>query len=74
MRKLAILLSIPVLLLSCGNNEEGKSIEELIENENLAEIRAKKNELSKEQSGHIFSRDGVIAGLEVYFEPGSFLI
>ncbi|HKL35982.1 MAG TPA: efflux RND transporter periplasmic adaptor subunit [Salegentibacter sp.] len=50
MRKLAILLSIPVLLLSCGNNEEGKSIEELIENENLAEIRAKKNELSKEQS------------------------
>ncbi|MCF8222214.1 MAG: hypothetical protein K9J25_03630 [Bacteroidales bacterium] len=31
-----------------------------------------KLELSKEQSGHIFSRDGVIAGLEVYFDPENF--
>jgi len=37
-------------------------------------VNLDKLELSKEQSGHIFSRDGVIAGLEVYFEPGSFLI
>lgn len=50
MKKLAVLLSIPLLLLSCGNNEEGKSIEELIESENLSEIRARKTELSKEQS------------------------
>ncbi|SKB54030.1 RND family efflux transporter, MFP subunit [Salegentibacter holothuriorum] len=50
MKKLAVLLTIPLLLLSCGNNEEGKSIEELIESENLEEIRAKKTELSKEQS------------------------
>ncbi|WP_282016808.1 efflux RND transporter periplasmic adaptor subunit [Salegentibacter mishustinae] len=50
MKKLAVLLSIPLLLFSCGNNEEGKSIEELIESENLSEIRAKKTELSKEQS------------------------
>ena len=50
MKKLAVLLSIPLLLFSCGNNEERKSIEELIESENLSEIRAKKTELSKEQS------------------------
>lgn len=50
MKKLAVLLSIPLLLLSCGNNEEGRSIEEIIENEDLTEIRAKKAELSKEQS------------------------
>jgi RND family efflux transporter MFP subunit len=50
MKKLAILLSIPFLFLSCGNNEEGKSLDQLIENENLAEIKAKKAELSKEQS------------------------
>jgi len=50
MKKLAILLCIPMLLLSCGNNEEGKSIDEIIENEDLAEIRAKKAELSKQQS------------------------
>ncbi|MBZ9728167.1 efflux RND transporter periplasmic adaptor subunit [Salegentibacter sp. JZCK2] len=50
MKKLAVLLSIPLLLLSCGNNEEGKSIDEIIENEDLTEIRAKKAELSKEQS------------------------
>jgi len=50
MKKLAVLLSIPILMLSCGNNEEGKSIDEIIENEDLTEIRAKKAELSKEQS------------------------
>jgi len=50
MKKLAILLSIPLLLLSCGKNKEDKSIDELIENEDLTEIRAKKAELSKEQS------------------------
>ncbi len=42
MKKLAVLISIPLLLLSCGNNEEGKSIDELIENEDLTEIRAGK--------------------------------
>jgi RND family efflux transporter MFP subunit len=50
MKKLAVLLSIPLLLLSCGSNEEGKSVEEIIENEDLAEIRAKKSELSQQQS------------------------
>ncbi|WP_037322174.1 efflux RND transporter periplasmic adaptor subunit [Salegentibacter sp. Hel_I_6] len=50
MKKLAILISIPLLILSCGNNKGEKSIDELIENENLTEIRAKKAELSKEQS------------------------
>ena len=50
MKKLAVLISIPLFLLSCGNKEEGKSIDELIESENLTEIRAKKTELSKEQS------------------------
>lgn len=50
MKKLAVLISIPLLLLSCGNNNEEKSIDELIENKDLTEIRAKKAELSKEQS------------------------
>ena len=50
MKKLAILISIPLLLLSCGNNNEEKSIDQLIENKDLTEIRAKKAELSKEQS------------------------
>ncbi|MBZ9629920.1 efflux RND transporter periplasmic adaptor subunit [Salegentibacter sp. LM13S] len=50
MKKLAVLLSIPLLLLSCGGNKEEKSVEEIIENEDLTEIRAKKSELSQEQS------------------------
>ncbi|SKB82143.1 RND family efflux transporter, MFP subunit [Salegentibacter salinarum] len=50
MKKLAVLLSIPLLLLSCGSNEEEKSVEEIIENEDLTEIRAKKSELSQQQS------------------------
>jgi RND family efflux transporter MFP subunit len=49
MRKLAILLSLPLILSSCGN-EENKSIDAVLEDGNLSEIRQKKSELSKEQS------------------------
>lgn len=48
MKKLAFLISIPILMVSCGKNEQ--SVEKLIENGNLSEIRSKKSELSKEQS------------------------
>lgn len=48
MKKLAFLISIPILIVSCGKNEQ--SVEKLIENGNLSEIRNKKSELSKEQS------------------------
>ena len=48
MRKLAVLISIPLLMVSCGKNEQ--SVDELIENGNLSEIKSKKSELSKQQS------------------------
>ncbi len=57
MKKLAVLLSIPLLLLSCGNNEEGKSIEELIESENLSEIRARKDRI-KQRAKRPYSKAG----------------
>ena len=47
MKKLAFLISIPILMISCGQDEQ--SIDKLIENGNLSEIRSKKSELSKEQ-------------------------
>ncbi|MCL6218745.1 efflux RND transporter periplasmic adaptor subunit [Zunongwangia pacifica] len=49
MKKLAAILSISLLLGACGN-ENKKSVDDLIEEGNLTEIRARKSELSKEQS------------------------
>jgi len=49
MKKLAAIFSVSLLLTACGN-ENKKSIEDLIEEGNLTEIRARKSELSKEQS------------------------
>ncbi|MFC6857852.1 efflux RND transporter periplasmic adaptor subunit [Zunongwangia atlantica 22II14-10F7] len=49
MKKLAAIFSVSLLLAACGN-ENKKSIEDLIEEGNLTEIRARKSELSKEQS------------------------
>lgn len=49
MKKLAAILSVSLLLAACGN-ENKKSVDDLIEEGNLKEIRARKSELSKEQS------------------------
>lgn len=49
MKKLAAILSVSLLLAACGN-EDKKSVDDLIEEGNLKEIRARKSELSKEQS------------------------
>ncbi|SFB81262.1 RND family efflux transporter, MFP subunit [Zunongwangia mangrovi] len=49
MKKLAAIFSVSLLIAACGNENE-KSIEDLIEEGNLTEIRARKSELSKEQS------------------------
>lgn len=49
MKKAITLLSISLLLLSCGKEKE-KSVEEVIEGRNLTEIKSKKAELSKQKS------------------------
>ncbi len=49
MKRLATIFLLSLAIISCGNGEE-KSVEEVIENGNLSEIREKKSELSKEQS------------------------
>jgi membrane fusion protein, multidrug efflux system len=48
MKKLSLLLFSLFILFSCGNSE--KSVDELIQEENLLEIKAKKADLSKQQS------------------------
>ncbi len=49
MKNLLYLSIISLFLISCGNSGE-RSVEEVIESNDLAEIRAKKVELSKQQS------------------------
>lgn len=49
MKKLAVLLSFPFFLFSCGKKEE-RSVEDVIEGGDLSEIRQKKSELSSAQS------------------------
>lgn len=49
MKKLALLLTIPIFIFSCGSNDE-RSVEEIIETGNLEEIRQKKTELGSQQS------------------------
>lgn len=49
MKKVLVLSLLGTLLISCGNAED-KSIEEIIETNDLQEIKAKKVELSKQQS------------------------
>ncbi|MCB7481689.1 efflux RND transporter periplasmic adaptor subunit [Christiangramia sediminis] len=50
MKKLILIVGLPLLLISCGGDEETKSIDQVIESEDLSQIRAKKSELSTEQS------------------------
>lgn len=49
MRKLAVLFFLSLIVVSCGETEE-RSVEAVIEEGNLSEIRQKKAELSQEQS------------------------
>ena len=48
MKKISLLIVSLFILASCGNSD--RSVEEVIEEGNLSEIRAKKAELSKQQS------------------------
>lgn len=49
MRKITVIIFISATIISCGNAED-KSVEALIEEGNLSEIRQKKSELGKQQS------------------------
>jgi RND family efflux transporter MFP subunit len=49
MKKIATIFLLSLAMISCGNGED-KSVEEIIEDGNLSEIRQKKSELSAEQS------------------------
>lgn len=49
MKRVLVLFLFSSLLFSCGNSEE-RSVEEIIETNDLQEIKAKKVELSKQQS------------------------
>lgn len=49
MKNILVISIVSVLLFSCGNSEQ-KSVEDVIESNDLAEIKAKKVELSNQQS------------------------
>ncbi|MGA9325100.1 MAG: efflux RND transporter periplasmic adaptor subunit, partial [Salegentibacter sp.] len=48
MKRIAVFMIFSFLLISCGNKE--KSVEDVIDEGNLSEIRSKKAELSEQQS------------------------
>ena len=50
MKKLVLLIGLPLVLISCGGEEEAQSVDQVIESEDLSQIRAKKSELSTEQA------------------------
>lgn len=50
MKKLIILFGLSLVLISCGGEAENKSIDQVLESEDLSQIRAKKSELSNEQA------------------------
>lgn len=56
MKKIVVLSIFTLLLVACGNSEK-QSVEKIIETNNLEEIKAKKIELSKEQSALIAEID-----------------
>ena len=67
MKKLILLIGLPLFLVSCGGDEETKSIDQVLETEDLAQIRAKKSELSDEQAkiaGQIDRLDEAIKKLD----------
>jgi len=62
MKNILTLLAVSLLLLSCGNEKD--SVEDIIENGNLGEMRAKKTELLQEQSKLKASIDSLTAAIE----------
>ena len=50
MKKLVLLIGLPLVLISCGGEEEAQSVDQVIESEDLSQIRAKKSKLSTEQA------------------------
>ncbi|MAS71561.1 MULTISPECIES: efflux RND transporter periplasmic adaptor subunit [unclassified Leeuwenhoekiella] len=62
MKNILTLLAVSLLLLSCGNEKD--SVEDIIENGNLGEMRAKKTELVQEQSKLKASIDSLTAAIE----------
>lgn len=48
MKRIAVFIFVSLLLISCGKKE--KSVEDVIDEGNLSEIRSKKNELSQQQN------------------------
>ena len=50
MKKLILLFGLSLVLVSCGGDAETKSIDQVLETEDLGQIRAKKSELSDEQA------------------------
>ncbi|TRO67571.1 efflux RND transporter periplasmic adaptor subunit [Christiangramia sabulilitoris] len=67
MKKLILLFGLSLFLVSCGGDEETKSIEQVIESEDLSQIKAKKSELSDQQAkiaGQIDELDEAIKKLD----------
>ena len=62
MKNILTLLAVSLLLLSCGNKKD--SVDDIIENGNLSEMRAKKTELLQEQSKLKASIDSLTAAIE----------
>ncbi|PHQ31082.1 efflux RND transporter periplasmic adaptor subunit [Leeuwenhoekiella nanhaiensis] len=62
MKNILTLLAVSLLLLSCGNKKD--SVDDIIENGNLGEMRAKKTELLQEQSKLKASIDSLTAAIE----------
>ena len=66
MKKILILLSISLLIISCGQNNS-KSIDKIIEEGNLQTIRAKRTEVVAEQqavANQLNQLDEAIASLD----------
>lgn len=67
MKKLILLFGISTILVSCGGDEETKSIDQVLETEDLSQIKARKSELSDEQAkiaGQIDRLDEAIKRLD----------
>jgi RND family efflux transporter MFP subunit len=64
MKKIVVLTMITLLFIACGNSEK-RSVEEIIETNNLEEIKAKKVELSKQQSELTAEIDKLDAAINV---------
>lgn len=64
MKKIVVLTMITLLSIACGNSEK-QSVEKIIETNNLEEIKAKKIELSKQQSALTAEIDKLDAAINI---------